>query len=148
MHGPSDRGRQVLASPSEGEYACASTCSGKTRVGSDQCDWGVPGRVAIPPGARVRIETGFYEGLEWLLDRGRAHFGDRLAESVLAKAATQLADDRREILQRGLCPPGGAEYLDLLAAVLGLCPDTAAQETMLDRIAEFVLQKHPFEERL
>ncbi len=95
---------------------------------------------------QLRVPSDRQALIEWLMARGRAHFAQFLADSVLAKAASQLADDRSEIVQRGLAPPGGAEYLDLLAAVSRLGQDTASQEQLLDRIGEFALRKHPIKE--
>lgn len=80
-----------------------------------------------------------------LVDRGGAHFGD-LAPDLLRDAAAMVADDREEVARRGLCPPGGAEYLDLLRAIAELAPrDAKAQRAMLERIRPYALQKHPAE---
>ncbi len=50
----------------------------------------------------------------------------------------KLADDR------AVCPPGGAEYLDLLRAVVVQWPDDPErQKAALDRIRDFALKKHP-----
>jgi MoxR-like ATPase len=83
--------------------------------------------------------------VEALVARGEAHFGD-LDASVLKTAAELLADDREVMVRRGVCPPGGAEYLDLLRAVRGLWPEDAGeQEAALHRIGKFALRKHPEE---
>lgn len=61
-------------------------------MGSDQRDLGVPGQAAIPPGARIRIETGFYEGLEWLLERPRMVVGrGRQADLVVSEPTISRA---------------------------------------------------------
>jgi len=77
-----------------------------------------------------------------MIDRGKAHFADRLGDDVLAEAARQLADDRAAAeTARWLPLPGQAEYLDLLRAVLELPgEDKLAQ---LKRIQRFMLAKHP-----
>lgn len=94
--------------------------------------------------------------LEWPTDRdalidrllawGRARFS--LREEVLRAAAEMLADDRKKISDRGLCPPGGAEYLDMLRVVATRWPDnTEAQVDALDRIRAFAFSKHPADDR-
>jgi len=84
----------------------------------------------------------------WLKRRGRAHFETaELADDVLELAAEMLAEDRKAVLERGLGPPGGAEYLDLLRAVGKLAKSTKEQKKYLARIREFVFDKHPSEER-
>lgn len=79
----------------------------------------------------------------WLKERGRAHFDDELSESVMHKAAEMLAEDRESCLQRGVSPPGGAEYLDVLRAVGRLADNDDERERLLDRIGKFALDKHP-----
>jgi MoxR-like ATPase len=80
-----------------------------------------------------------------LMAWGRAHFVDARS-TLLAGAADLLIGDRRAALERGLNPPGGAEYLDLLRAVIGLAPgDPEEQERLLGRVAQFALAKHPAE---
>lgn len=67
-----------------------------------------------------------------------------LAKEVLRDAAEMLAADRLEISDRGLAPPGCAEYLDLLAALRELSgKNNARPAEMLGRLREFVYQKHP-----
>ena len=79
----------------------------------------------------------------WLQKRGRAHFGEKLSEGVLHKAAWMLIEDRKDCLRRDVSPPGGAEYLDLLKAVHRLGEDNAQREQWLERIGRFALKKHP-----
>ncbi len=82
--------------------------------------------------------------VEWLKRRGRAHFSaGELADSVLAKAAEMLAEDRERLLRQGLTPPGAAEYLDLLRAVARSRRPAEEQLELLGRVAEFALRKHP-----
>ena len=78
-----------------------------------------------------------------LLLWGRAHFPD-VDESVLATSAQILEQDRRAVAERGLNPPGGAEFIDLVRAVLEQRPgNSQAQQELLAEIRGFVLEKHP-----
>lgn len=80
-----------------------------------------------------------------LAERGRAHFPD-CSEKVLKKTAEVLAGDREEVAEKGLYPPGGAEYLDLLRTLIGLAPeDEDRQLELLKRVDGFALDKHPTE---
>lgn len=84
--------------------------------------------------------------IERLVDRGRAHFPEA-APAILKKAAEQLADDRHTHRERDLCPPGLAEYVDLVRAVMNLRPnDETAQRQLLDEISKFMYRKHPPEQ--
>ncbi|SDW69645.1 AAA family ATPase [Thiocapsa roseopersicina] len=83
-----------------------------------------------------------------LMQRAKAHFvaPDEVAgEVLLERAADLLIADRRAAEQARRMPlPGQAEYLDLVRAVLRLTnEDAAAQESVLNRIADFALKKHP-----
>jgi MoxR-like ATPase len=83
--------------------------------------------------------------IEALMARGRAHFPD-LQEEELLLAAEMLADDRQVVLERGLGPPGGAEYLDLLRAVWVRWPsEPERRQQALQAIRRFALDKHPRE---
>ncbi len=85
------------------------------------------------------------ELLAALVERGLAHFPEAAPE-LLDQAAAMVADDRKIVAERGVCPPGGAEYLDLLRAVLTQWPkDRTKQRQGLERIREFALNKHPEE---
>lgn len=77
-----------------------------------------------------------------LVERGKAHF-PKMAESVLAMAADQLARDRRDAMEARWRPlPGQAEYLDLLRALHHLAPkNTKEQEKQLSELAPFTLKK-------
>jgi len=81
---------------------------------------------------------------ERLIQRGRAHFGPRVAAKVLQKAATLLIEDRETARENHWLPlPGQAEYLDLVRAVTTRVRTAKAQERLLDAVAEFMLKKHP-----
>jgi MoxR-like ATPase len=58
--------------------------------------------------------------VEWLVERGKAHFGQAgLDESVMRDAAELLRKDRKVAMDRGWAPkPGLAEFLDLLRALV------------------------------
>ena len=85
--------------------------------------------------------------MEELLKRGRAHFPE-CPRKVLEAAARQVSADREAIAGRGLYPPGGAEYLDLLRALDRLASVEAEQIELLERIGGFALDKHPPEQDL
>ncbi|PWC96000.1 MoxR family ATPase [Azospirillum sp. TSO5] len=78
-----------------------------------------------------------------LVERGRSHFPD-VAETVLLKAADQLASDRAQAKTNRWTPlPGQAEYLDLIRALRELARnDPIEQERLMDVIAGYVLTKH------
>jgi len=89
----------------------------------------------------------------WLMARGRAHYPKtaQVSDVVLKRAAEQLAQDREALKARHLAPPGQAEYLDLLGALIKLAAQErkkgqrtkAVQLELLDRIGQFVFKKHP-----
>lgn len=91
---------------------------------------------------------------EWLTRRGRAHFPDPsvLSDSILARAAEQLAADRRSLTAKRLAAPGQAEFIDLLEALVKLGRDEvartgavtleAAQGVLLERLGRFVFDKN------
>ncbi|GJL74922.1 MoxR family ATPase [Nitrosomonas sp.] len=78
-----------------------------------------------------------------LIKRGQLHFGDQCAIEVRKKAAKQLIKDRATAKEKGVMPPGQAEYLDLLRAVSVLAKTEKEQSDMLDQINEFALRKYP-----
>jgi MoxR-like ATPase len=83
--------------------------------------------------------------IDTLVNRGRAHF-ENAAAAVLQNAAEQLASDREEHRKRDLSPPGLAEYIDLVRAVLEQYPDDEkSQIALLRRISKFMYAKHPKE---
>jgi len=77
---------------------------------------------------------------EWLVVRGRAHFEKKLPDEVLLAAAKQVIKDRRTVREAGHCPPGLAEYIDLLAALAEGGSGGAVER--INKIAKFVLHKH------
>jgi MoxR-like ATPase len=77
-----------------------------------------------------------------LVARGRAHYPKCSAE-VLMRAAELLAVDRNDLRKQGLMPPGVAEYIDLVQAVIKQCKTKVERLALLDRIAKFALRKHP-----
>lgn len=75
---------------------------------------------------------------DWLIQRGKLHFGDDVSEAAYRQAATLLWQDRD---QPGLnYKPGLAEYIDLLKAVSSL-PNKDEQIERLENINQFVLKK-------
>jgi MoxR-like ATPase len=82
--------------------------------------------------------------LEYLVERGAAHFPDVDSE-ILALASGMVADDRARARQENWLPlPGQAEFIDLVRAVKNLAEgDAAAQKVVLKRIAPFALRKRP-----
>lgn len=83
--------------------------------------------------------------IDWLHERGQAHFPE--ANQKLLQRAAELVHGMRDKARRaGVCPPGLAEYIDLLRAVHEWpdSDDTARLE-LLDRLAPFALDKHPRE---
>ena len=99
----------------------------------------------------LRLPNDDKELISQLVARGLAHFppptkgARRAREKLLQRAAEQLVKDRRTTKEMGWRPlPGQAEYMDLIRAVLDLAKnDAAVQQGMLDRIAPFLLRKHP-----
>jgi MoxR-like ATPase len=81
--------------------------------------------------------------VDFLVGRGRAHFGNRLSKRVLMEAAKQLAEEREHGDGDALVRPGQAEFLDLLAALLEVAaPREADQLRELDAIKGFALSKN------
>lgn len=78
-----------------------------------------------------------------LVQRGKLHYGELCSETIRIKAAEQLLTDRRTAQERGVTPPGQAEYLDMLRALSVLGKTDAEQSKMLDKIHKFVLRKYP-----
>jgi MoxR-like ATPase len=87
--------------------------------------------------------------IEHLVRSGKAHFGEA-NEDLLARAAALLADDRAAAeANNWRPPPGQAEYLDLVRAVIDLSHgDAAKQAEWLDKIKGYALHKHPSAVRL
>ena len=94
--------------------------------------------------------------IQALMARGAAHFSE-CSEQVLRRAAEMLVEDRELISARRLSPPGGAEYLDLLRAVIEMVGDSEVAARLhaddddgrlmelLGRVGRYTLQKHPEE---
>ncbi len=79
-----------------------------------------------------------------LIERGRAHFPEaKCSDEVLRQAADLLASDREKFYSTDLCPPGLAEYIDLLRAVCEQEQNKKKQRELMVRIAKFALKKHP-----
>ena len=78
-----------------------------------------------------------------LVARGKLHFGEQCEENILHLAAQQLITDRQAAKDKGVVPPGQAEYLDMLRALSLLGKDEKEQEVMLRKIQKFVLRKYP-----
>ena len=82
-----------------------------------------------------------------LMDRGRAHFGKN-SDAVLLEAAKQLAHDREKHRREDLAPPGLAEYIDLVRAVVEQCPGREQEQLeLLREIKSYMYEKHPQESR-
>ena len=83
------------------------------------------------------------ELIDWLVRCGGEHFGDdRCTESVRRLVAERLAEDRERARDLGRPPPGQAEYLDILRALVAARgPDETAQRALFERIARFALDK-------
>jgi hypothetical protein len=90
--------------------------------------------------------------VEWLVDRGRAHFlaapdpkqrKPWLSQAILESAALQLQADRKSAVDSGLQPPGPAEYLDLLYALNRLAPGQPHQQRdWLLKLSAYAFVKH------
>ena len=78
-----------------------------------------------------------------LVARGELHFSKECEPPILRAAAEQLLGDRKLAKEKGVTPPGLAEYLDMLRAlsILGETPEE--QDKMLKKINKFVLRKYP-----
>ena len=78
--------------------------------------------------------------VNWLLQRGAAQFPG-LDAAVRKQAAVQVQVDRAATQPGQGARPGGAEYLDLLAAVQGISPSAGEQKKWLKRLGRYVLRK-------
>ena len=77
-----------------------------------------------------------------LVQRGKEHFGADSAEGLRTLVAEQLVRDRARARDLGRPPPGQAEYLDILRALVNARgPDEAAQTALFRRIDRFALDK-------
>jgi len=81
--------------------------------------------------------------LNWLVKRGKDHFGRRVTVEVARLAAMQLWEDRKAARGQGVSAPGQAEYLDLLRALDELEPgEPDKQQQLLMEIKDFALKKY------
>ena len=76
--------------------------------------------------------------VDWLVERGKLHFANKIDEPVYEQAAKQLLEDRNAALQ-GRYPPGLAEYIDLLNALSNV--EKSKQEGLLTQISAYALKK-------
>ena len=83
------------------------------------------------------------ELIQLLDQRGQLHFGNQCHPEVRKKAAEQLIKDRKIAKEKGVTPPGQAEFLDMLRALSVLAKTEQEQLDMLDQINEFALRKYP-----
>lgn len=79
-----------------------------------------------------------------LIEIGAVHF-PKADPGLLAEAAELLARDRAALQARHLSPPGLAEYLDLVRAVVG--QGGGRWKDLLAAVRPLALQKHPPERR-
>ncbi len=99
----------------------------------------------------LQLPTDDRELEAFLIARGRAHFQssehhsveNKADDAVLQAAARQLIKDRNDLKARSLPPPGQAEYLDLVRAVIRLRRDREEQLQLLKELSNYVFQKHP-----
>lgn len=75
---------------------------------------------------------------DWLIQRGKLHFGEQIAQPVYQMAAELLWDDRTAT-PHSQYPPGLAEYIDLLNAIKTL--DHQEQAQRMRDIANYALKK-------
>jgi MoxR-like ATPase len=80
-----------------------------------------------------------------LVERGKAHFGTQASDHVLLAAAKLLAEDRESIRRQGQSPPGQAEYLDIVRAVVKQEKSDEKQGELLKKVSAFALRKHVVE---
>jgi MoxR-like ATPase len=86
--------------------------------------------------------------VDFLVERGRAHFPAVLTDRTLRDAAALVARDHGVLVGQGQVAPGQAEYLDLLRAVKEIAgADADAQASALDDVKSFVLEKNPVSPR-
>jgi hypothetical protein len=86
----------------------------------------------------VNSESPLQKRQHWLMERGRLHFGGQVAEPVYQLAAELLWQDR-DASPHSQCPPGLAEYIDLLNAIKTLSHKD--QQQRLQDIAQYALKK-------
>lgn len=82
--------------------------------------------------------NGIEKRYNWLIERGKLHFGNRISTPVYLRAAELLWSDRTASTYSRY-PPGLAEYIDLLGALQSLNHDE--QQQRLEKIASYALKK-------
>lgn len=83
------------------------------------------------------------ELMSLLVKRGKLHFGEKCSQVVREKTAEQVVKDRAVAKDKGITPPGQAEYLDILRALSVLAKTADEQLKLLEKIGEFALRKYP-----
>ncbi|MDT4329105.1 MoxR family ATPase [Methylomonas sp. MV1] len=91
-----------------------------------------------------KAEASLPKRLDWLIQRGRLHFGEQIDDGVYRQTAELLWQDR-ESNPHTQYPPGLAEYIDLLTALQPL--PKGEQQQRLKNISAYALQKDFVEER-
>ena len=76
---------------------------------------------------------------EWLVERGRYRFGDKIADRAYYKAARILWKDRIDNPAKRGYPPGLAEYIDLLLVLTKVSP--TEQDRLIDSISGYAYEK-------
>ncbi|MEM7201932.1 MAG: MoxR family ATPase [Planctomycetota bacterium] len=80
-----------------------------------------------------------------LAERGALHC-PKVDHQARRAAAEMLWEDRSVVRDAGLSPPGQAEYLDLLRALVALAPTKAKRADLLRELGRFTFRKHPREQ--
>ena len=77
-------------------------------------------------------------------ERARVFWNDeKVSQSVCQKVVDLLLDERKNVRQDGVAIPGAAEFLDILRALVNLCPgDETKQLEALAEISDFALKKN------
>lgn len=83
--------------------------------------------------------------LKFVIPRGRAQVAGSFPEEAYEWAAVRVWEAREKVPSTSVCPPGLAEYVDLLRAMHGLAglhPELGFS-ALGDRIGPYVLEKYP-----
>jgi MoxR-like ATPase len=96
--------------------------------------------ISFPPDPKTQSPA------EFLVERGRVHFGGAIHDDVYTQAAGLIVKER-ERQKDALHRPGAAEYLDILRALEELyrnAPDPRKEQlAALEKVARFSLRKQP-----
>jgi MoxR-like ATPase len=92
---------------------------------------------------QLRLPDKREELIEFLKSRGRIHFEEQCADTVMSETARQLITDRKTARENNLPAPGLAEYLDILRALTQMADTADKQMDMLMAIKKFAFQKYP-----